>query len=81
MFQTFHSCSKYKSKSSIELYDKIDRTQKNLFENIHIKYQIMKASFVTAYSWEIHPENFSEKICAFHILYEDSEKSLFREFF
>ncbi len=77
MFQRFHSCSKYDLKSSIQLYDKIDRIQDNLSENIHIKYQIIKASSGTAYSWEIRPENFSEKNFLSKLYYKDSEKSLF----
>jgi len=63
MFQTFHYRSKYNLKSSIQLYDKIDHIQNNLSENIHLKYQIIKASSFTAYSWEIRLENVSEKNC------------------
>jgi hypothetical protein len=61
LFRTFDSCSKYNLKSSIQLYDKIDRIQDDLSENIYIKYQIIKASSVSTYPWKICFEKFSEK--------------------
>ncbi len=61
VFQAFYCCSKYNSTSSIQLYDKVDRIEEDLAENIHIKYQIIKASSISAYSGKIRSENSSEK--------------------
>ncbi len=81
LFHNFHSCSKYKSMSSIQWCNQIFRIQDHFFKSFHIRVSCHTCQFFFTISIEDSFQNLFEKKLFLYVSYfKESDKSLFGEF-